>query len=356
MSATYQAVGTVASQGGTVNAPGTADVTGTAIPSGAGTGKLVVTNSQNAIDAPPLYDNEIWDLVGDALGGSGVYAVDSGKRIASAFWTENNIDGTSQKFINGGANDAQNAIHAYCLRFGKDDTYFAPPAAAEAVMTPGGPGSQGTFNVDPGFEAGDVAVLVLIANTDAVNPAGIALTLPGTTQGTGTTNVATSPFATGNDSRMSVRYVNITGTSNGTPPSVSSTTAFSGCALLIRIRDTNVQPIPAPVAAAGGDSVVEPWNDFVLDGSTSSYDVSTATVTWTDITAGAEGFSHIEEPNALVTVAHVDPVLLTDEPFTFQLEIVDAGGTSTDTVIKTVLRPSTVVTVGGVDKPARIQA
>lgn len=350
MTVTYESVGTVASAGGTSLAPGSAVFSGTGIPSGSGDGFLAVIFWGNADDLPVQYDAGIWDFVGDAEGGAGAWLADSGIRHVSAYWASGDITGTTQTFVNGGANDTGNLILGYIIRCTKTLPYWAPPQTAEASDNISGSAFSATFNTDPGAAVGDLAVTGIVANTDAVNPAGLTLTWPGTT-GTATL-VVTTPSAAGNDSRVVVRRRTIdTGPSSGVP-GITSTTDFVGAALLIRLRDTNTPPIDAPVAVTGGDATVDPWVEFPLNGAASEY-TGTPAVEWEHISGGT-GTVVIANPAALVTTAHVDPTTWADEDYVFRLTISDAGGTDTADVTKTVLRSSVTVSVGGVDRPARL--
>lgn len=266
MTATYVDISDApVSQGGTVSSPGVSTITsGTAFPSG-GSATLAVVFSHNALDEPPLFDADTWNLSGDSIGGAGSYGASTGKRIASAFWKPS-APSSPEVFTNGGANDVQNAIHSYLLGYNKSRTYWEDATSVEGKYD-GGSTFAATFNAHLPFTDGDEALLLIITPNDAVNPAGIVLTIPGTTQGTSTTGLATQAFSNGNNCRVSVRRVAITGTSNGTPPSVTSSTVFTGAALLVRIRDTDTAPV---FMSAGVDKIARPGETFTLDSSAST--------------------------------------------------------------------------------------
>jgi hypothetical protein len=354
MTAAFEAIGTVASQQGTISTPGTATFVGSSaqIPSGSGTGFLAVIFWGNAGDDPVIYDDTTWTFRGDVGGGAGSWGIDdSGTRHISVYWTEDNITAITQEFTNGGGNDTGNMILGYIIRCTKTLTHWHMPEVAGGSDDTAGAPFAATLNRDPGGEVGDLAIWATIANTDGVNPAGLTLTWPDVI-GTSTATV-TTPSTAGHDSRVNIRRTPITsGGSTGDVPSISSSTTFTGAALLARVRDSNTAPVSAPVAITDGDAVVEPWLEFDLDGSASSYQPG-ATFAWTDETVGGTGTVVIDDDTALVTTAHVDPNGLTDEDYTFQLEITDAGGSDTATAVKTVLRSATFTRIGGTDTPMR---
>lgn len=268
--------------GDPITNPHTVTLSGTDIPAGAaGDGWVVPLFWGNAEDADPSFSEAVYSLLGESEGGAGSWGVNSGTRHVTGLWTEDDLTGTSQVFTGNGTPSTESLIGGYVTRWTKSLAYWRRPEIAVAPVNLGGPGATGTFNRDPGFTDGDQALLVIVANSSLVNPAGIVLTMPGTTQGTGTTGILTSAFTQGNDVRVTLRRVTITGTSNGGLPTVTSTTAFTGTAMLIRLRDTASPPV---AMSAGADLVdVEPGSTVELDSSESTY--VTAGRTWSQ-TAG----------------------------------------------------------------------
>jgi hypothetical protein len=343
VSVSYDSIGTVSAVGGTTLVPGTSTP---GLPTGqnASYGKLAAIIWGNALDADLIYDSATWNFRGDAEGGDGSWGFDDeGTRHASAFFTSNDLTGTTQSFTNGGAADIGNMTIGYIMSFTKTLMYWAPPEVAEASDNAGGSGFSATFNRDPGFTAGDVAVLVLVANDDIVNPASIALTLPGTTQGTGTTAVVTSPFSQGHDSRVTIRRVTIAGTSNGTAPSVTSSTDFTGAALLIRLRDTDTIPVSM---SAGPDQIdIEPYSTVTLDSSGST---GSSARTWS-LQSGAPTVTL--SSNTAVSPTFEAPGTLNGTTLVFR--VTDDISEVYDEVSVTVLAASRRVKVGGSMAPIK---
>lgn len=353
MTAAYESIGTVVSSGANSVTPGFIDMSGTAIPSGSGDGFMAVIFWGNAADAPLLYDSAVWDFVGDGEGGGGTWGVGTGLRHASVYWTVEDLTGTTQTFTNGGLiNDTANLMHGYILRFTQTLGYFVFPSAAEFADNISGSAFSATATTNPGGTTGDDAILALVTPTSTVNPAGLNIsTWSGTTMGTNTL-ISTSPFTTGNDSRVAIRHRSITAGTAVAAPVVTSTTDFTGGGLVIRVRDTATPPAVPPIAVAGGDAPAEPWVLIPLDGSGSGYS-SGATFLWSNVTVGGTGTVTITSPTSLVTTARVSPTVWADEDYTFRLTVTDPGGSDSDDLVKTVLRSSEFVNVNGVDKPLR---
>jgi hypothetical protein len=356
MTVAYESVGVVASDAGTALAPGTISFSGTGIPSGSGAGFLAVIFWGNSTNAPPTYNTSTWTLVADAEGGSGAGAwttADSHTRHVSTYFTDTNITGTTQTFVNGGTNDTGNMILGYIVRVTKTLTYFDIATSAEASDNVGSGAFSQTCNTNPGGTTGDLGILAVIANTDAVNPASLTFTWTGATLGTNT-SIVTTPSTAGHDSRVAIRYRTVTAGTASAAPAVTSSTTFTGAALITRLRDTNTSPAVPPVANAGGDILAEPYDQgvFTLDGSASSY-VTGATFQWSDVTVGGTGTVTIINSTSLVASAYVTPTEWADEDYTFELEVVDAGGTDTDERVVTVLRSATFVTISGTDHPTK---
>lgn len=336
---------TYSAQSGSGSSPGAITFSGTQIPSGTGTGFLAFIFWANADDEPVIYDPAVWTFLGDTAGGAGSWGTDDqGRRNISAYFTTQDITGTSQTFTNGGGNDLGNLILGLIIRSTKTLTYWANPEVAEASDSVGGSGYSGTFNRNPGATAGDAVYYATIANTDSIASYPITLAWPGLGSIVNT-GILTTSSAHGHDSRLNTSRLGsgFTGTATGVP-TISSTTDFTGCSLLVRLRDTNTQPV---IMDAGTDqNDVEPFTTVELDSGLSTglsggrtwTQQSGPTVTMTGATSTVMSF---EAPGTLAGA-------------TLVFRVADDGNASNyDEVSVTVLPASRRVKIGGVMVPVK---
>jgi hypothetical protein len=337
--------------GGTASTPGSISFSGTNIPSQTGMkGNYAFIVWGNAEDDPVLYDTETWLFLGDVKGGDGTWgADDTGPRHISAYYTPDNIAGTTQTFTNGGANSTGNMIVGIIVSASGSLTYLASDVA-EAFDNVEGSGYSATFNHQPAIDSNDLILFCTVANNSTLASYPLTLAWPGLT--VTPANILTLASGHGHNSRINMRRASVTGTPSGIP-TISSTTDMSGCTFMVVISETNTSPTPPPVAVAGGDHAADPWLEFPLDGSLSDYSPG-ATFLWEDITVGGTGDVTIANPTALNTTANVSPTVWGDEDYVFRLTVTDAGGTDTDSKIVTVLRSSEFVYLDGADRPLRI--
>jgi hypothetical protein len=106
----------------------------------------------------------------------------------------------------------------------------------------------------------------------------------------------------------------------------------------------------APIANAGSDQIVEPWNTVTLTGIDSDSDGTVVTRGWTQT-----GGSAVTINGSGATVTFSAPATIAGTTLTFQYSATDNGGlTSTDTMTVTVLPVTERAVINGVEVPMRI--
>lgn len=180
-----------------------------------------------------------WSLIGQASGGSGVFAADSGLRGVAAFWKEGASPGDPTISLAG-----TGCVQVgRCIKFQKTEDHWSTPQWQAVADATSGTTFSGTFGADPGAEAGDMALLIASWVSRANTPSSPSITWPSMSVGAlGTEcNVATTA---GNDARCVAYSGALTGgPSSGAPSfSITASGAVTGEAGIVLLNDYDDTP------------------------------------------------------------------------------------------------------------------
>lgn len=190
-----------------------------------------------------------FNSLGSNSGGAGTDGTTDEGQVKLEAWTYIAAGGESGAYNVTATGGTNNMLVARPARFTRGGSAWDIGSLAKAAHNTGG-NTVMTFNfdIDPGFVAGDYAILVSGHNTDNYSVTAATLSIPGCTLGTLTTAMA-SGYTDGADARLDTRYASISsGTSSGAATATitssgSATNSPAGAALLIRLRE---------VASSGG--------------------------------------------------------------------------------------------------------
>lgn len=212
-----------------------------------------------------------WTARGNTTGGAGTDGTaDEGNVRVAAFSmvSAGTESGTFNQTLTGGTANMTACRVARFTRSG--GTGWLIGTAGVGSDNAGGAASLSmTFDVDPGFQTGDVAVVVVGTNNDAYSHSSLALSVPGCTVGASSA-AFDGGFTDGSDARLALYLFPISsGTSSGAATftcntSGSATNAPAGAALIIRLREDGVSDTPMDAAVG----------TFTLTGQAATFDVT----------------------------------------------------------------------------------
>lgn len=243
---------------GAANSGGTNTVT-PSYPSPVAAGDLLIEACVTKYSNRTINTPSLWTARGNQTGGAGTDGTsDEGNLRLGVFTTEalGTESGTLSRTLTGGT---ANMTASRISRFTRGGSAWDIGTAAVAALNAGGTTAVSfAFGTDPGFQAGDVAVVIAAYNSDTYSYGSHALSAAGCTfvAHSASAEPYDSGFTDGSDARFVMACFDVSaGTSSGNATYTctatgSATNSPAGAAVLLRLRETGGGSVDARAVQA----------------------------------------------------------------------------------------------------------